>query len=189
MADDAIRRDSDLEEFRDYLLVLARGKIPTDLRGRLDASDVVQETLFEAHRKRAQFRGTEANSLGAWLRSLLAFTLIDAIRSQYRDKRDLRREQQIRDSLEQSSLKLANLIQSEDTSPSDRFDRQEHAARIASALQCLPVSQREAVLQRYCESRSLNEIAIDLDKTPVAVAGLLKRGLARLRVLLAEPQG
>jgi len=41
-----------LERFRDYLIILARIRIPSDLRGRIDPSDLVQDTLFCAHRDR-----------------------------------------------------------------------------------------------------------------------------------------
>src|SRR5690242_20337141 len=46
-----------LERFRHYLLLLARLHLGDRARSKLDASDVVQETLLEAHRKRSQFRG------------------------------------------------------------------------------------------------------------------------------------
>ena len=54
-----------LERFRDYLIILARIRIPSDLRVRIDPSDLVQDTLFCADRDRGQFRGqTEAEMAG-----------------------------------------------------------------------------------------------------------------------------
>ncbi len=49
--------DLDLAKYRPYLILLARMSLGQDLQGKLDASDLVQHTLLEAHRKRAQFRG------------------------------------------------------------------------------------------------------------------------------------
>ena len=43
-------------EYRDYLMILARSQIAIDLRGRIDPSDLVQDTLCDALRDRPQSR-------------------------------------------------------------------------------------------------------------------------------------
>src|SRR6478672_7659060 len=48
-----------LELYRNYLRLLARLEIGRRLQGKLDASDLVQETFTEAHRNFALFRGQE----------------------------------------------------------------------------------------------------------------------------------
>ena len=48
---------SQLERCRAYLIVLARQQLRTRLRVKVDASDVVQETLHEAVENWEQFRG------------------------------------------------------------------------------------------------------------------------------------
>lgn len=179
--------EPDLENYRAYLLVLARQQIPGYLRGRLDASDIVQETLLEAHLKRGAFRGSGSGAFGSWLRQILSGNLLDAMRAHQRQSRDVRREQQIVDKLEQSAVRLEQILAAEQTSPSGQLEQSERALQIAKALIQLPEMQRMAVELRYCQQASLEEIARSLEKSPTAVAGLLKRGIARLRELMSDP--
>src|SRR5262245_54156014 len=81
-----------VEAFREYLLLLARLQLGDRARARVEASDVVQQTLLEAHRRRGQFRGRTAGEMAAWLRRMLACNLADALRALTREKRDVARE-------------------------------------------------------------------------------------------------
>src|ERR1700722_3009893 len=61
-----------LESYCKYLSLLARVQIGRRLQGKLDASDIVQETYLEAHRQISNFRGRSEGELLAWLRRILA---------------------------------------------------------------------------------------------------------------------
>jgi hypothetical protein len=61
-----------VEKFRTYLLLLARMQIGGKLRAKLDPSDVVQQTLLDAHRQQEQFRGRTPAEMAGWLRRMLA---------------------------------------------------------------------------------------------------------------------
>jgi RNA polymerase sigma-70 factor (ECF subfamily) len=61
-----------LEHFRSYLHLLARLQLDPWLRGKLDSSDVVQQTLLKAHANIGQFQGQTEEELAAWLRQILA---------------------------------------------------------------------------------------------------------------------
>ena len=175
-----------LERFRPYLLLLARAQLAAQVQAKLDASDVVQQTLLEAHRKRDQFRGEGPGQLLAWLRRLLACTLADALRGLGRARRDVARERSLEAALDQSSERLAAWLAAEQSSPSERADRNEQVLRLADALATLPEAQRQALVLRHCQGWTVAEISQHLGRSPTAVAGLLKRGARQLRKLLDE---
>jgi DNA-directed RNA polymerase specialized sigma24 family protein len=64
-----------LDRFRSYLKFLARVQLDPRLRAKLDDSDLVQQTLLQAHRAIGQFRGSTAEELAGWLRQILAGVL------------------------------------------------------------------------------------------------------------------
>jgi RNA polymerase sigma-70 factor (ECF subfamily) len=172
---------AELARFRSYLLVLARARLDPRLRGKLDASDVVQQTLLEAHQALPQLRGKEVGQQAAWLRQILARNLANAVRDLGRARRDVRREQSLQAGLDESSLRLERWLAAEQSSPSQEAERHERALLLADALAALPEAQREAVLLRHWQGCSLAEIAAQLGCTPAAVTGLLYRGLKKLR--------
>ncbi len=177
-----------LERFREYLLLLARLQLGHQLRAKLDPSDVVQQTLLEAHRKRAQFRGHSEAEMAAWLRQMLAYSLADAIRAHGRRKRDVARERSLEAAMEQSSAKIEAWLAAEQSSPSQQAMRHEQTIRLAEALATLPEAQREALVLRHCQGWSLADISRQLGRSPAAVAGLLKRGSSKLRELLQDQE-
>jgi RNA polymerase sigma-70 factor (ECF subfamily) len=66
-----------LECYRDYLALLARVQISRNLQGRVDPSDVVQETFLAAHRDFPGFRGRTEAELVSWLRQILVARLAE----------------------------------------------------------------------------------------------------------------
>jgi RNA polymerase sigma-70 factor (ECF subfamily) len=174
----------DLERFRDYLRLLARLRIEPGLRAKVDASDIVQDTMVEAHRDWDTFRGTVDAELMAWLRRILTHNLADAFKAAGRDKRDAGREQSLEAQIEDSSVRLIDWLAAHQSTPSRKLSREEEALRLASALARLPDAQREAVELHHLQGLPLKELAARLGRSEPAVAGLLHRGLDRLRELL-----
>ena len=60
-----------LDHFRPVLLTLAEAMISSTLRGDLEASDLVQQTLLEAHCNAEQLALMSRDALFSWLRSAL----------------------------------------------------------------------------------------------------------------------
>jgi RNA polymerase sigma-70 factor (ECF subfamily) len=63
--------------------------------------------------------------------------------------------------------------------------RQELMLHVARALERLPEAQRQAIELHHLRGLPLAEVAAALDSTKPAVAGLIHRGLKKLRRLLA----
>jgi RNA polymerase sigma-70 factor (ECF subfamily) len=179
-----------LEAYRDYLRLLARLQLGSRLRAKLDASDVAQQTILQAHEKRAQFRGTTEAERLAWLRAILANVLAAAARRFDAKARDLGRERSLETELELSSSRLESLLAVDQTSPSERAVRGEELLRLAGALARLPDDQRRVVELHHLKGLTVLEVAQAMGRTRPAVVGLLFRGLKKLRELLRDqPEG
>ena len=85
--------EQSLDRFREYLHLLARLQLDPRLRSKVDPSDVVQQTLLEAHAGREGFRGQTEGEWLAWVRRMLAHNLADVLRAFILGKRDVQREQ------------------------------------------------------------------------------------------------
>jgi RNA polymerase sigma-70 factor (ECF subfamily) len=170
-----------LERFRDYLRLLARLQIDARLQGKLDASDLVQQTLLKAHQARDQFRGHSVAEQAAWLRQILARTLANAVRDLARAKRDITLERSLEAALQDSSARLEAWLVSNEAPPSQQAERNEQLLQLADKLASLPEVQREVLLLRHCQGWSLADIGQHLGRSRAAVASLLRRGLKQLR--------
>ena len=177
-----------LERYREYLTLLARLGVPPRLRGKISASDVVQQTMLEASQAWDDFVDHGTGARTAWLRQILVHNLANLARDFGREKRNVERERSIEALLNQSSARIGMALAAGGPSPSDCASREENAVRLAQALAQLPETQREAVALRHLECRSLADIAQQLETTTAAVSGLLHRGLARLREILEHSE-
>jgi RNA polymerase sigma-70 factor (ECF subfamily) len=173
------------EVYRDYLRILARLQFDDRLRGRLDPSDVVQQTLMMAHARGEQFRGRTEAEYKAWLRAILANNLALALRRFGREGGE--RVQSLEVSLEQSSARLEAWLASDAPTPEQRVLAAERLARLAGALDALPDEQRAAITLRHLQGLSVAEVAERMGRTTASVAGLLRRGAQTLRERLDGP--
>ena len=129
-----------LNRYRDELVAQAASIIGSSQSG--DAEDVVQETFCEAL-KNTQ-RMSQADSLGAWLRTVNRCNALNRVRSQSRDKK--KSERMIR-------------LDPPDVHTTGGFSGVELRDTVGKALTSLPANMREIVKLRYWENLSYKEIA------------------------------
>jgi RNA polymerase sigma-70 factor (ECF subfamily) len=178
-----------LELYRNYLHLLARTQIDLHLQGRVDASDLVQETFLDACRDFSQFRGSSEQELLAWLRQILVCNLAGAVQKQIvAQKRDARREvslDYLRD-LEQSAARFEAVLASPQSTPSNQAVRRERVTLIADHLSRLPAHYREVIVLRNLEGLPFAEVAKRMGRSSGAVRVLWVRALDQFRQLVDE---
>ncbi len=165
---------SDLERFRQYLQLLARGQVEPALQAKVDLSGIVQQTLLEAFQA-LQANNGEISLKAAWLRQILKFARYAAPAGMLPGSDLWMPASKI------SASRLEAWLALSQSSPSKKADANEQALRLADALAQLPDAQREALVLQHWHGWSLAKMAEHLERTPAAVAGLLHRGLKQLR--------
>lgn len=163
-----------LDEHRDYLRLQAQRAMDGRLAGRVDASDIVQQTYLSAVRRFNEFEGQNGDDLAGWLYRIHERNLIDAARHHLgTQKRSVENEQGAVNAETEEDVEL--------TSPSQRLMLGETAVRLARAIGQLPDNQAAAVRLRHLDGWSIERISEHMEKTERAIAGLLHRGLESLR--------
>jgi RNA polymerase sigma-70 factor (ECF subfamily) len=177
-----------LELYRNYLALLARTQIDLHLQGRVDASDLVQETFLGACRGFGQFRGTSEIEWVAWLRQVLIHNLARVVQKQLAvQKRDARREVSLEQhlaALDRSSARIEAALVGRHSSPSSQAQQRERAALVADHLARLPADYREVIVLRNLEGLPFADVARRMGRSAGAVRVLWVRAVDQLRQLL-----
>jgi len=163
---------------------IANRRIHARIRARVDSSDIVQETYMEAARLLDDFLVRRPMPFSLWLKKT-AYQRVAKAQRQHMGtaKRSVNREIPMPDG---SSRLLARRIMGSETSPTNAFQRKEHAQRVREALSQLSDGEREVILMRIFEQLTSREAACVLDITPEAAQKRYARGLLKLRVLLQQ---
>ena len=175
-----------LQHYRPYLNLIASQRIDPRIVRRVCETDLVQEALAEAAARFGQFRGETEAELTAWLQMILSHTLEDAVRVHVvAQKRAVARERPLYIHDGSASFVWYEFA-APDSTPSKQLVRGEKALRLAQLIESLPGKQGEVIRLRFFQGLKVRQIAVTMELTPSAVAGLLKRGLRTLRSSMYE---
>jgi len=177
---------NDLEKYRGYLKIIADLQLNPRLKSKVDDSDIVQETLLRASRDRHDFRGSTEMELRGWLRRILTHTVINEAKYHRRQKRDHRLELSLDESFHRSAALLMQDLVDDHSTPSRRAMRREQAEQLADGLATLLDAERTAVILKHVHGWKVADIAESIGRTPEAVAGLLRRGVRKLRDAMTD---
>jgi RNA polymerase sigma-70 factor (ECF subfamily) len=171
---------------RAYLGFVARSHVESWLRRKVDASDLVQQTMLEAHRDFARFGGVSEQEWLAWLRKILAHNAADFVR-QYRGtaKRRAGREVHFRDPAESRDFGAPEPAAPGGT-PSQEFLQLDNALRVTAALAELPADYQEVIMLRNLQRLPFNEVAERMNRTRPAVQMLWMRAIKKLQAAMGD---
>lgn len=183
---DAACRDRLFDLCRSYLGFVARSQVETWLRRKVDASDLVQETMLEAYRDFERFDGHSEREWLAWLRKILAHNAADFVRH-YRGtaKRAARREVPFRDPADSQSPGAPEPAAPQLT-PSQEFLQIDTELRVTAALSELSADYQEVIILRNLQRLSFNEVAERMDRSRPAVQMLWMRAIKKLQEAMEE---
>jgi RNA polymerase sigma-70 factor (ECF subfamily) len=181
-----------LESYRAKLQTMLQLRIYGPLRGRIDASDVIQEAFLDATCRVNDFLQQPKVPFYVWLRGLAEQRMAAACRRHLgAQTRDARREISLyeRESSAASSAMLAARLVDQLTSPSSAAIMAERKRQLESALSALSDTDREILLLRHFEELSTSEAAAVLGLSISATCNRYVRALTRLKKEWGAPDG
>ena len=175
---------------REPLRRMIGARLDPALAARVDASDVVQDVLIEAHKRLDDYLRNPVMPFHLWLRHIAKDHVIDAHRRHRQaQRRSMDREQPIAPAVlaDHSSFELAGQLLDREPTPASAAVRHELQARLQAAIATLDDDDREVILMRHAEQLSNQEVASLLGLSEAAASMRYLRAVRRLRdTLLPE---
>ena len=181
--------DGLMDRHRDALRKLVDHRMDRAIARRVDASDVVQDVLFEASSRLAKYLDQPTLPFHLWLRQLARDRLIDMHRRHRKaQRRSVDRERPLvsRAHSDQSSLDLIARLADAELTPAAASIRREMQLRFIEAIEELGEDDREILQMRHFEQLTNSEAALALELSPAAAGMRHLRALRRLKVQLGD---
>lgn len=171
-----------------WLKLTAQAELADDVRSKLGASDIVQQTLLEAQRDWGNFQGSTVKELSQWLRQILTHNLHDVAGRYLRaEKRDVRREIPLHDRDDSCNLRFE--LAASGPSPSSIVRQRERDDQLDLALLALSDRYRKVLLLRHQDGLTFPDIGDRLDISAEAARKVWLRAVQALRRELGRVDG
>ena len=165
-------------------------RMDTRMSGRIDPSDVVQDTFLTAHKKLKDYLAEQPVAFYPWLRKIAWERLIDLQRKHIVSaRRSVHREFGSQNFGEESRSKLVDQLVRSETGPLQHAARKELGERVDQALDSLSASDREVLVLRMLEQLSIRDTADVIGISVEAIKKRQARALLRLRQFLDDVHG
>jgi RNA polymerase sigma-70 factor (ECF subfamily) len=167
-------------------------RMDSRIRRRIDAADVLQEAYLEMDRRLPNYVADPKVSVLIWMRQRVLQKLIDMQREQFRDKRDINKEQQPAANWNSgnTSLSVNAFLAASITSPSQFLIRNEDVLQLQSAMDSLSEIDREVIALRHFEQLTNQQVAEVLSLSTTAASNRYIRALTRLSdSVVTHPSG
>ena len=161
------------------------------LKGRVAASDVLQEAYIDALKRLPHYQADPGMPFFLWLRWITVQRLVEVHRQHLGARiRDVGREVSIHqgEGPSASSARMIELV-GDLTSPSQAAQRAEAMSQLQQALEGLDPIDREVLALRHFEELSNQEAAAVLEIQPAAASKRYVRALERLKNALSQLSG
>jgi RNA polymerase sigma-70 factor (ECF subfamily) len=175
--------DALLDRHRAALVRLISRRMDPALERRVDASDIVQDALIEAHRRLATYIEAPAMPFGLWLRHIARDRLIDAHRRhRVAARRSLDREQPLAAASDagRSAFDLLPQAVDRELTPAAAASRNEQEALFWAAIDKMPEPDREVLLLRHFDQLTNQEVAQELGLSEPAAGMRYVRAMRKL---------
>lgn len=169
-----------VSRLRNYLLLVANAEMQPSIRSKFCGSDIIQQSMLEAHQAIGAFRGTTESELKAWLKKIVLSNLVDETRRyQKTRKRDTSREVPV-------DWHAQPLAQPNGQTASWMVSKNEFDQQLFIAIHELPARQRHVIEARHRDAMPYSKIAVELNITEDAARKLWTRGVNSLKRTLSK---
>ncbi|MEM7204555.1 MAG: RNA polymerase sigma factor [Planctomycetota bacterium] len=167
------------DRYHDELLFAIRANLGPRLRAVLQSEDVLQSVALEAFQAMPRFEDRGRGSLRGFLHRLIVHKIQDRARAASAKKRD---------GAVPLTGELERHLAASDAPGGEPTYRDGRYGRLERGLRALSPEMREIIVLRKVEGLSSKDAAARMERSDVAVRKLYSRAVARLTMLVDQPE-